>query len=122
MIGVLGLALLCASILLLFFVARLRNSPNAPRWSRLGVTEHMTLILFLVGVIFGGALILLLFIQKGGQQSALFGLFELAVSAGIVAVTVVLWRLVDRIPKLGQPANTETATPTVSVPENQQTA
>lgn len=122
MIGVLGLALLCASVLLLFFVARLRNSPNAPRWSRLGVTEHTTLILFLVGVVFGGALILLLFIQKGGQQFGLFGLFELVVSVGIVAVTVILWRLIDRIPRLGQPANTETPTPTVSEPGNKQTA
>jgi len=38
MVGVLGLALMCASVLLLFYVARRRNSPNAPYWSRLGVT------------------------------------------------------------------------------------
>jgi len=104
MIGVLGLALMCASVLLLFYVARRRNSPNAPYWSRLGVTEHTTLILFLVGIVFGGSMILLAFIQKGGPQ---FGLVELVISLGIVAVTVGLWRLIDRIPKIGQPANTE---------------
>jgi len=56
-------------------------------------------------------MILLAFIQKGGPQ---FGLIELVISLGSVAVTVVLWRLIDRIPKIGQPANTETPTPTAT--------
>jgi cytochrome b561 len=113
MVGVLGLALICAAVLLLFYVARRRNSPNPPRWSRLGVTEHTTLILFLVGAVFGGSLILLLFIRKSGPQ---FGLTELVLSLGVSVVAVVLWRLIDRIPKLGQPANTETPIPTAAGP------
>lgn len=108
MIGVLGLALMSASVLLLFYVARRRNSPNAPSWSRWGVTEHTTLVLFLVGMVFGGSLILLLFIRKEGPG---FGLSELAVTLGLAAITVVLWRLIDRIPRLGEPANTESPTP-----------
>ena len=39
MIGVLGLALLCASVLLLFYVARRRNGPNPPPWSMEGLPE-----------------------------------------------------------------------------------
>lgn len=96
MIGVLGLALLCASVLLLFFVARLRNSQNPPHWSRWGVTVHSTLVVFLCGSLAGGALVFALFVREG--ELAL-GMAELVSALGAAAVTVVLWRLIDRIPK-----------------------
>lgn len=110
MIGVLGFALLCASVLLLFYVARRRNSLNPPRWSRWSITEHTTLIAFLVGSIFGGALILLAFIQKGVG----FGFLELGVTLGVAAATVMLWRMIDQIPKIVEPANTDSPAPTAT--------
>jgi len=104
MIAVLGLALTGASILLLFYVARRRNGPNPPRWSRWGVTVHTTLITFLCGTLFGFSLILLPFFRKGGSE---IGVTETGLSVVVVAVTVVLWKLIGRLPKAVEPANTD---------------
>jgi len=96
MTGVFGLALLCASVLLLFYVARRRNSPNPPRWLEWKITAHMTLTLFLVGSLVGGSLMMLPFFQKAAARP---GALEFGLALGVIAVTVVLWRLVGRIPK-----------------------
>jgi hypothetical protein len=111
MVGVLGLALISASVLLLFYVARQRNSLTPPRWSRWSVTEHTTLLLFLVGSVFGGSLILLAFIQKDGPG---LGLTELALTLGVAGVTVLCWRLISQIPRLVESANTVSSAPSAS--------
>ena len=100
MIGVLGLALTCASGLLLFYIARRRNGLNPPRWMGWAVTAHSTLTVFLVGILFGCALILLPFFHK---DIAIPGLPELVMALGVMVATVVLWRLVDRIPRGAAP-------------------
>ena len=96
MIGVLGLALISASVLLLLSVARLRNSPNPPRWTRWGVTLHSTLVAYLVGSLAGGSLIFMVAVRKSRPD---VGILELVSALGVLAVTVVLWRLIDRIPR-----------------------
>lgn len=95
MIGVFGLALICASFLLLFYVARRRNGPNPPNWSRWSATAHSTLTVFLVGSLFGSSLILLPVFQKDGAGP---GVLELGLALVVLAGTVVLWRLVARMP------------------------
>ena len=95
MIGVLGLALLCASVLLLFYVARRRNGPNPPPWSHWWVTAHATLTVFLVGSLVGSALMLLPIFQK---DSANPGFMELISALVVAAATVTLWRMVKRLP------------------------
>ena len=104
MIAVLGLALMGASVMLLFYVARRRNGPNPPRWSRWGVTVHTTLITFLCGTLFGSSLVLLPFFQKTGPG---FGMPEFGLSAIVAAVTVVLWKAINRLPKPVEPANSD---------------
>jgi len=108
MIAVLGLALTGASILLLFYVAKRRNGPNPPRWSRWGVTVHTTLITFLCGSLFGVSLVLLPFFQKGGSG---LGFPEFGSAAIVLAAMVVLWKLIDRLPKPIEAANADAPIP-----------
>ena len=100
MIGVLGLALTCASGLLLFYIARRRNGLNPPRWMGWGVTAHSTLTVFLLGILFGGSLMLLPFFHK---DFAAPGFTELLMALGVIAGAVVLWKLVNRIPRGAAP-------------------
>lgn len=53
-----GLALMSASVLLLFYCARLRNGPNAPVWTQSNVFVQTVLFSTVVGIVFGFSMLI----------------------------------------------------------------
>jgi len=90
-----GLALLCASILLLAFAARFRNAPNASNWAKSGVLLQAVLFTTIAGIVFGlSILIQFAFFIK----TATFGMNEAGLLVAVAAVTWVCWRAIKRMP------------------------
>lgn len=105
-----GLALMSASVLLLFYAARFRNAPNAPGWSQSNVFVQTILFTTVVGLIFGFSML----IMFGTHFSAAgFGALEIGLLIVIAAVTWAGWAGIQRMPA---PRSTTGIDPTGDLP------
>lgn len=90
-----GLALMSASVLLIFYCARLRNGPGAPRWTQSNLFVQTVLFSTIVGVIFGFSLL----IQFGTHLAdASFGILETGLLIVIAVATWAGWVAVKKMP------------------------
>lgn len=99
-----GLALMSASVLLLFYCARLRNGPNAPVWTQSNVFVQTVLFSTVVGVIFGFSM----FIDFGTHfADASFGGLETGLVVAIAAATWAGWYGIQKMPAPQATAGTD---------------
>lgn len=105
-----GLALMSASVLLLFFAARFRNAPDAPRWSQSNVFVQTVLFTTVVGVIFGFSLLIMFGTHIADRG---FGVMELGLLVAIAAATWVGWYGIQKMPA---PRSTAGFDPTGDLP------
>jgi len=105
-----GLALMSASVLLLFFAARFRNAPDAPSWSQSNVFVQTVLFTTVVGVIFGFSLLIMFGTHIANSS---FGALELGLLVAIAAVTWAGWAGIQRMPA---PRSTTGIDPTNDMP------
>jgi tellurite resistance protein TehA-like permease len=80
-----GLALLCAAILLIGFIGKLKRLPTAPKWASSAFVLNPVVFLTVAGIAFGSALAI---DGLAGIRSIDFGVLEIALLAVIVGVTV----------------------------------
>ena len=90
-----GLALMSASVLALFFAAKLRNAPNASEWVKSGVFLQTVLFSTVVGFIFGVSLIISIATHF---SDASFGIVEATLVGAIAVTSWVCWRAIQKMP------------------------
>jgi hypothetical protein len=90
-----GLALMSASVLALFFAARLRNAPNASTWIKSGVVLQTVLFSTVVGFIFGVSLIIGFSTHMSDSG---FGFVEIGLVAVIAAASWIGWLAIQKMP------------------------
>lgn len=86
-----GVALVCASVLLIIFVGKARNAPSAPRWATAKALIHLVLFCSMTAFIFGVAL---LFSAAADLAHAQFGAIEAVLVAVIFVASYFGWRKV----------------------------
>lgn len=96
MIAIYGLALICASVLLLVFVAKIRNAAKAPRWAASKILLQAVLFCTMTGFIFG---VSLLFDAIATFRTTGLTATEWAIAAAIIVATAVIWRQLMKIGK-----------------------
>lgn len=105
-----GLALMSASILLLFYCARLRNGPSAPAWTQSNVFVQTVLFSTVVGVVFGFSML----IAFGAHMSdSRFGMMEVGLLVATAAATWACWYAIQKMPVPHTTAGTD---PTSDLP------
>lgn len=105
-----GLALMSASILLLFYCAGLRNGPTRPGWTQSNVFVHTVLFTTVVGIIFGFSLL----IRFGTHFSDVgFGPLEIGL---LIAIAIATWAGWYGIRKMRAPLSTVEPSPTNDMP------
>jgi hypothetical protein len=112
MVAIYGLALICASVVLLFFVAKIRNAPGAAAWASSKVLLQGVLFSTMTAFIFGTSIV---FGAVSDYPDIQFGASEGGSAVAIVAATILAWR---KIRTLGgnsaSPGTPENAPPTAN--------
>jgi DMSO reductase anchor subunit len=84
MLIVYGFALLSASVLLVAFMAKMKNAPAAPKWATSKVLVSTILFVSITGIIFG---IAFLFQAAFDLRNVHFGVLEAVLLAAAIVVT-----------------------------------
>jgi hypothetical protein len=112
MVAIYGLALICASVVILLFVAKIRNAPGAAAWASSKVLLQAVLFSTMTAFIFG---ISMVFGAIADYPDIQFGGTESGIAAAIIAATILAWRKIRRLgSSSAAPGRPENAPPTAN--------